>query len=570
MSGKIAISNKILVVALIILGLAVYANTFRNGMFWDDYDFILNNQFVRNFEFGKFFSENIIAGAGFQSNYWRPVLLTVFSLEYHLWQDFAPLYHVVNTLLHIAAGILLFRILQQIFQSRWPGFLTAIVFLIHPVQTEAVTYANSLGDSLSVFFMFAGVLLFLRGRRLWPLLMYALALMSKETAIIMPGLLGLAVFFNSKNQADSFGERLRAVGRAVWPYLAMAGVYILLRATVLNFGSTFNLYNEQNLFTGNMTVRILTFFRILTVYLGLLFWPTGLHMERTVGIATNFFGSPDVLLGGSVAAGLLVLAVWGLKRFPAVSFGVFWFFGSLLPTSNIVVPINGLLYEHWLYVPMIGFFLALVWAGIELGRRFGIQKPLTVLFAIWVIFLGGLAIRRNTDWHDPIRFYNQILTYNQTSYRIYNNLGMAYADAGRREDAETNYKKAIALDSEVAVAYHNLGNSRRDNGDWKQAASYYEQALSRDPRFVFSSTALAQLYLGENKHKEARDVLEKSLSATGDRLDLLVFLYQIAELDRDYEGALGYLERALDLDPRNGYLQESYLEIRKKKAKVGL
>jgi len=76
--------NGLIILAIIVLGFSVFANTFQNQMFWDDDDNILNNQFVHSFKIDKFFSENLIAGAGLLSNYWRPALLTIFSIEWNL------------------------------------------------------------------------------------------------------------------------------------------------------------------------------------------------------------------------------------------------------------------------------------------------------------------------------------------------------------------------------------------------------------------------------------------------------------------------------------------------------
>jgi len=105
------------ILSLIIIGFLLYANSFANEMFWDDDDGILNNQYIKSWEhFPKYFSENLIAGAGLLSNYWRPMILTVFSVEWHLWQDWVLGYHFVNTSLHIADAILLFFILFYIFR----------------------------------------------------------------------------------------------------------------------------------------------------------------------------------------------------------------------------------------------------------------------------------------------------------------------------------------------------------------------------------------------------------------------------------------------------------------------
>ena len=162
---KKPLSKYFIILLLIIVGFVLYANSFPNQMFWDDDDGILKNQFIQNWQyFPKYFSENIIAGAGLLSNYWRPILLTVFSLEWHLWKDWAPGYHFVNTSFHITDAVLLFFILLYIFKNRWLAFFTALVFLVHPLQTEAVTYVSGLGDSLSVFFMFLGILFYLKFR----------------------------------------------------------------------------------------------------------------------------------------------------------------------------------------------------------------------------------------------------------------------------------------------------------------------------------------------------------------------------------------------------------------------
>ena len=119
------------------VGLSLYANSFSNQMFWDDDDGILNNAFVKDWSyFPQYFSENLIAGASLVSNYWRPMLLAVYSFEWHLWGDSPIGYHLVNTLAHIASAILLFFLLFKLFRRRWLAFLTSLIFLVHPLQTE--------------------------------------------------------------------------------------------------------------------------------------------------------------------------------------------------------------------------------------------------------------------------------------------------------------------------------------------------------------------------------------------------------------------------------------------------
>lgn len=505
--------NLFVVLLFVVVGFVLYGNVLQNQMFWDDNDFILQNQYVKDWaHFPKYFSENLIAGAGLLSNYWRPALLFVFSLEWRLWGDWSPGYHFVNVSFHIAAAVLLFFVLFRVFKNRWLAFFTALVFLVHPLQTEAVAYVSSLGDSLSAFFMFLGIIFYLKFRvsgqspvesksYFLSFLTYVLALMSKETAIVMPAFIFLSDFlFSSQNGERSLKEKLKKPVRAAAPFFVLAGVYILLRATVLNFVDTFNLYGEENIFTSNFHIRLFTFFRVLAVYFGLLFWPLNLHMERSVEIATSLF-SPSVVFGGVVFFGLLALALRQSERFPVLSFGVLWFFVGLAPTSNLLVPINGLLYEHWLYLPLVGVFLILVWWGMLIGKRYGVGNVLSGILIAVLVFLSVLTIDRNRDWRDPVTFYNQTLEYAPNSYRVINNLGMAYADENKHERAEKMYKRAISIDPANPVAYHNLGITYRVIGKIDLAEENFKTAISLDPQFVFSYNALANLYL-ENKNRQ--------------------------------------------------------------------
>lgn len=496
--------TKFAVLFLVLIGIAVYANTLPNKMFWDDFDFILNNKFVHDFSFGKFFSESVISGAGLVDNYWRPLLLTVFSLEYQIWGAWAPGYHVVNMLFHIGGAILLFFILFRLFGSRAVAFFTAAIFTAHPVQTEAATYVNSLGDSLSVFLMFSGILFSLRGAHILPAIFYALALMSKETAIIMPAYLALAEFVRGKDL--QIKQRAKQMAKALLPLIFAAAVYLLLRATTLNFQNSFNLYNEQNYFTTHFTARLFTFFKALVGYIGLIFWPANLHMERELAIATSL-KSTEVIVGGLILAALVSAAVFFWKKKPVFFFGALWFLAGLFPVSNLAVPINGLFYEHWLYAPMIGIALIAVWLASQVAEKYSLSKIFGGLGVAAIIVLGTASIIRNRVWHDPITFYKNILQYNTHSYRVYNNLGMAYADAKLIDNARESYEHAVSLDNEVPVAYHNLANIYRDEGHTDKAIEYYKKALERDKGFVYSANALAALYLKNKDYEEAKQVI---------------------------------------------------------------
>ncbi len=566
--------NLLTIFLFIIFGFIIYANTFAVPIFWDDEDNITNNQYIKNWDyFPRFFSENLIAGAGLVSNYWRPMLLVIFSTGWHIWGDWPGGYHFINISLHIANAILLFLILTYLFKHRGLAFLTSSVFLVHPLQTEAITPATGTADPLWVLFAFLGIFFYLKfrisnklsfqsGYYFLSLAMYVLALMSKEIAIIIPALIFISdFFFKPMKEKMSFKERLKKIIKIIWPFLVLAGFYILLRTTVLNFQNTFNFYNqESNAFASHFYIRFFTFFRVLIVYLGLFFWPHNLHMERSVEIATSFF-SLDVILGGLLFAGLLILAFTQFKRLPILSFGILWFFIGLAPTSNILVPINNTLYEHWLYLPLIGIFLILFWLGIVITREFRYQKIFLIIPIIFLVFLGYVTINRNHEWRDPITFYKQILKYTPNSYRVINNLGKTYAEAGDYQKAEIMYKKAINLDPAGPTAYHNLANIYNASQKEDLAEQYFRLAIKADPNFVYSYNALANMYLKNQKYREARQIFEDYLEYDKTKTNTLFLLAQIAVAEKDFKGALDYLEKALMIEPQNQIVQTAIQQI---------
>lgn len=555
-----------------VVGLTLYANSFHNQMFWDDNDGIINNAFIKDWHFfPKYFLENLIAGSGLVSNYWRPVLLIIFSVEWHLWHGHVLGWHLVNTLAHIFAAVLLFLVLKRFFRNFWLAFISSLFFLIHPLQTEAVTYVSGLADPLSAVFTLLGVWFYLNFKdeggskaNSWnyilALIMYPLAVMTKDSAVVMPALIALFNFFYEP-ASGSFRQKVISTIRHTYPFFLTTAVYALLRATTLNFQNTFNLYNEQNLYTSNFFVRLFTFFKVLATYFGLLLWPNHLHMERTVTLARSLLSWP-VLLGILILL-LLLAVVRSYKKYPIISFGILWFIAMFFPHSNLLVPTAGLIYEHWLYLPMAGLWLALFYI-IQINLpRLGRAAVLTGISAlvVCVTFFSAKTISRNRDWHDPITFYNQTLAYSPDSYRIINNLGMAYDDAHEYAKAKKMYERAISLNPSVQVAYHNLGNTYKELGDTELAVRNFETAIRLDPTFSYSYNALTQLYLSQKNYGKARGVQESYLPHSPSPLDTLSLLVQIALEENNKKAALDYLNQARTLAPDNQSIRDAIRQL---------
>ena len=193
-------------------------------------------------------------------------------------------------------------------------------------------------------------------RSYWlALLLFPLAVLSKETGFVLVGLLPLTDFL-LLSKAKSFWARVRQTAAAVWPFIILAIIYVILRATVLNFSNSFNFYNANNAFTTHPSIRLMTFFKAMVQYTGFLFFPYQLRVER------DFPWAQSLCNGMSLPAAFwLDLCLFAAFKYwrtkPLISFGIGWFFIAIAPASNVLVPINSVIYEHFLYMPMIGIAL---------------------------------------------------------------------------------------------------------------------------------------------------------------------------------------------------------------------
>lgn len=289
------------VVILCLVTFGLYFFSLFNQFVWDDEQFIYRNEYVRTFNVNKIFTTNTVDGAGELSNYYRPLTTLSFALDYQFWQLNPFGYHLINTFLHTASGLFLYVLLKKLKFSSKLSFLTALIFLIHPLQTEAVTYVNSRGDSLFSFFLFISLLLhtqlYEKKNKKYSLYQYTFTIsnvyvliavvltfvasvLSKEIALAGLGLHGLLIIryflIGIEDKKYFFTKPLLFIKHNWLSFTSFICnctatlFYLFLRSNVLNFQNTFNFYDDTSLYSENIFVRLLTFFKIIFIYIKLL------------------------------------------------------------------------------------------------------------------------------------------------------------------------------------------------------------------------------------------------------------------------------------------------------------
>jgi len=537
--------NKLAILILFLAGLLTYGNTARNGLFWDDDEFIIKNAYIRSFRYlPQWFSQPLTAGAGVNSNYYRPLLQLSFTIDYKLWGLWPTGYHFENILWHTTAAIILFIFLTELLRNfkfkisnfklaKMIAFATSLLWLVHPVHVEAVAYANSRGDSMATVFILLSLILWMKNKIKGSSIAFILALLSKEFAIVTPGLILLIEslrgasatwqsILNRFPRPDQIGTRNDDKTKPFLIVLSIAIVYILLRLTTLNFQNTLNFYgvnlakvDQQQPFARYATslpIRLMTFLKVLPIYAGILIWPNDLHMERTIDIPTSL-SDPTVLSTFGLLVLIGLLGYWLLvirkQRLPLFAAG--WFFISILPVSGII-PISQILAEHFLYLPSIGFFLIVSWLITTI--IFKIIKAerwqrVSLFFVFCSLFFPLLfkTILQNRVWRDPITFYEYTLSHAQPTARVYNNLAMAYADAKNHNQAIENYQKSISLGDIYPNPHYNLGNTFIETGETEMAEEEYKKALKIDSHFHYATLKLGQIYIDRGKIDDAKKLV---------------------------------------------------------------
>lgn len=570
-------STKKLLIVLSLVGIITYATSLFNGFVWDDFHFFLQNVFTGSLKYlPQIFTSNTTAGAGVSSNYYRPLSTLSFAMDHFIWFGWNSFgMHLTNMLTHILNGWLLFLWFVRLNIKKIFAFFIAVIFLVHPIQTEAVTYLSSRGDILYTFFLFLSLYLYtyslyadklvLSFRKLhltfsyqvlllFSVLLFPLAILSKEGALTTgPMYIGVLIYFfvQQKLTLKKLWQQYRDHILVIFPLLFITIFYFFLRLTLLNFGDTLNYADSQGLYAMSLAVRLYTFAKVFLLDIGLLAFPYPLYLERDTTIVTSFF-SPWVLGSVAVIIGIVVAGIWEIRRRKSalIFFSLILIFANLLSVSGII-PMTGLIRENWLYVPMIGFYtIAVAIVGLVIPQLVKFTKLLFWGGALITILYIAVTINQNTYWKDNITYLKHNLDYTNTS-RLHLNLGNAYMQVGQYNNAFAELKKAEALGDYYPQTHYNLGNIYLHEKKNDLAEREFLISLDLDPSFLYAYAPLVNIYIAENKPEKALPFIKKLTLIYPDDYRLLLLYAKILAQTGDTEIALEAYNQAVRTSHNN-------------------
>jgi tetratricopeptide (TPR) repeat protein len=529
---------------VICMGLAAvcYANSLPNAFILDDVLIVAANEHIRHIDPAHVWFQSYWGDLNHAGIY-RPLTIFSFSLEYPIWHVWAAGYRLTNVALHAVNGWLVFLLVDGLLASPVAALAAAVVYVVHPVQTEAVVSIVGRSELLAACLFFTALLLFRKGRAGWAALIYFLAALAKESAITFPAIAMLDVALAGGVQAVVYSWRRFAL-------LAASGVaYLALRFHVLH---GLGIPQSGQYLDGTMTLiqRWMTSGRVFIQYLRLLLFPvrvTGDYDFNSIPVAG--LRDWDAWLGLVLVGVVIGFALALVKKRPAVTFGILFFFVALLPVSNWILPIALLMAERFLYMPVFGFALlaGMAWTGIrDQGPRWIVAGGILVIAVI-------LCVSHNYIWQDTLTFHENAVRTLPQNARARIGYGFALLRMNKAEEAKAQFETGLKIKPNSAPLLAGLANTLlRIDGRCDRVRPLLAQAFSVEPGHWQSLWVLGDCFASEGKTEQAEQSYRQAIrNSEFPDAKLLVSWGRLLEAQGKTPTAMAAYERAAAIDPND-------------------
>ena len=599
--------------SLIVLLFLIYSNSFDCAWQFDDITNIATNPRLqlKDLSFGSL-EKALTSEVRKPGHLYRPVACLTFALNYYFGGEDVFGYHVVNVVIHFLASLFLFFFIHRTLHlpslsekyalQAYPiASLAAILWAIHPIQTQAVTYVVQRMATLAGLFYLISMYGYLRFRQvsnprakvLYLVLCvsgFVLSFGSKENGALLP--LSLFLYETVLIQRRPADFLRRGVKKILFVSI---GVLVLgVAYLVYEKGGAFSFLNEYAFRPFSLQERLLTQPRIVLFYISLLLYPDPgrFSIAHSFQVSTSFFNPPSTGLAILALGATLACLIIFVRRAPLLAFSfLFFFLNHLLESSVFALE---LVYEHRNYLPSMFFFLPVA-VGLVKGVHAFRDRPfmkysMSMFVFVLLLALGHATFMRNFAWKTHKTLWTDALQKAPDQMRVYYSLGLHYRELGQGDKAIHYYleglkRSVVHIQNEAYLLHYELGKAYSALGDRQNAILSYLEAIRLNPALYPALLNLAAQYDAEGNEALAEQYLMKALQANpkselvhlnlgihhvrkgmtdaalthlelaleDENLRARAFLYLgiVHKQKQDYETALVHLKKSVELDPRN-------------------
>jgi len=509
--------------SLVFLTLAVFWPVTRCGFVTlDDPTFVINNPSVQN---GFTWESVQWALTTYNLDFWHPLTWFSHMLDCRLFGLKPAGHHLMNLLLHLASVALIFLALKQMTGARWRSAFVAALFALHPLHVEPVAWVGERKEVLSAFFWALTVLAYVRyaarpnALRYLPVFAcFALGLTAKPMHVTLPFLFllldvwplqrfpaqvrifghvftmagtpaektGAVAAFPRRSPAWLVGEKVPLLVLSAASVAVTLGTHVKAMVTLTREPFLWRFYNAALSYLGYMVKMI---------------WPAKLVV---------FYPLPRVWVKWHVIAAVLVLAglslaaVWQVKRRPYLATGWFWFLGTLVPVIGIVQVGYQSQADRFTYVPLVGLFIVIAWGAHEIATRWRLGLVMQAIGAALAILACLLTTRAQlAHWQNSVTLFEHAVRLTTNNCFANFNLGNAYIEQSRVEEAREQFALAVQIDPNYAEARHNLANALFLLGRAGESLEQRRVVVKLKPQSPSANYSLAFVLLATGQQAEA-------------------------------------------------------------------
>jgi len=530
---------------LLLLTVAAYSNSFHNSFHFDDSHTIVNNLFIRNAANAPLFFKDSTTFSSLPSNQsYRPVVTATLAMDYWLGNGLADTFyfHLSMFTLFLVQGMLMVFFYRRVFDvagSRHANIFTALLaagwYLVHPANAETINYIISRSDSFSAMFIVLCFVVYGSSQfcRKWHvyLIPLALGLLTKPIAFIFPVLLLIYIFlFEQKaSLVELFSlkgllQLLASFKKAAPSFVFMLVMLILIKIM------------EPPTWTpggASQFQYVITQPYVILKYFISFFLPISLSADTDLAALTSL-ADYRFVIGILFLAALLAAAVLtsAQERLRPVSFGILWFFITLLPTS--IIPLAEVMNDHRVFLPYIGLMLSVSWPAFLLvdycRRSFRSCGAVAAVLIALVLAAGAYGTyQRNKVWSTEETLWKDVTEKSPKNGRGLMNYGLALMARGDYAGAEKYFLKALELTPNYATLHINLGVLYDATGKPAQAEQYFKKSISLQPGYPEGYFYYARYLQRQSRFEEAIENLKKTISLAAANMHahhLLMTIYQ--------------------------------------------
>ncbi len=544
----------LILLGLVIVTFGIYAQVIGHHFTnLDDAPYITENSMVNR---GVTPAGLAWAFTTFHAAYWHPLTWIAHMIDSQLFGMFAGGHLLVNTLIHVTNTLLVFWFLLRTTRARWPSALVAALFALHPLHVESVAWAAERKDTLSTFFGLLSLIAYVRyaeapsiSRYVWTAVTLALGLMSKPMLVTWPLVMLLLDYWPlrrfQRSEVRSQWSAVRGLVVEKIPLFALAAASTIITLIAASRGGAVRTLAHEPI-----ALRLSNAVVSYAKYLLRAFWPNDLAVYYP-------FPEAGIPAWQIIGAALLLIGITGFCFFqrklrPYLIVGWLWFLGTLVPVIGLVQVGRQTMADRFFYIPSIGLFIALVFGLADIAERRRVAPWLGAGVALGVLLI--LATLTNAQihrWRDSFALFEHTLAVTPSSLLIEYDLGVAFAESDRYDEAAPHFEKALQIRPDDYMSLLYMGITRFHQGRMPEAIEYAQAAIRSQADSPRAHDLLGMALAKQDRNDDALDEMRRAVELAPKDADVRNDLgLALARLGRTPE-AINEFHEAVRLNPNS-------------------